>query len=315
MVTTSKNSDRSDMPQASMGIELIELETFIAVAQVGSFSMAAQMLHVTQPTVTGRVQRLESVLGTKLLVRTTRKVNTTPQGRHLLVEATAALQGLNKLVEGFRRKARLARQRVVIAATPMLSAMTLPPVIHAYSERYPDVQVELHDLQYADALAALDAGSADLAVLALDEEDARFHFQTLWTDDLVLVVPVGHPLAARSRVALEALAEQRLTVVGQYQPILSRLAAEMERRGLALPKPKTLANLNTLMGMLDAGIGITLLPRSMGRRDEGRRHVVVEIQDLLLRRNYGIALPSKANLSTAAQSFCKFLRQAMNPPR
>jgi LysR family carnitine catabolism transcriptional activator len=314
MAPTSKTSDRSATPPASMGLELIELETFIAVAQAGSFSMAAQMLHVTQPTVTGRVQRLESTLGSKLLVRTTRKVDTTPQGRQLLVEATAALQGLSKLVDGFRHKARLARQRVVIAATPMLSALSLPPVIHAYSERYPDVQVELHDLQYPDALAALDAGTADLAVLALDEEDARFRFQTLWTDDLVLVVPVGHPLAARSRVALEDLAEHRLTVVGQYQPILSKLADEMGRRGFPLPKPKTLANLNTLMGMLDAGIGITLLPRSVGSRDEGRRHVVVEIEGLLLRRSYGIALPYKAKLSTAAQSFCKFLRQAMNPP-
>jgi LysR family transcriptional regulator, carnitine catabolism transcriptional activator len=315
MVSTSTASDRRAMPKASMGLELIELETFIAVAQAGSFSMAAQMLHVTQPTVTGRVQRLENMLDTKLLVRTTRKVNTTPQGRQLLVEATAALQRLNQLVDGFRQKARLARQRVVIAATPMLSALSLPPVIHAYFERYPDVKVELHDLQYADALAALDAGTADLAVLALDEKDARFRFQTLWTDDMVLVVPVGHPLAARSRVALEALTEHRLTVVGQYQPVLSRLANEMERCGLALPKPKTLANLNTLMGMLDAGIGITLLPRSMGRRGEGLRHVVVEIEGLLLRRNYGIALPPKAKLSTAAQSFCRFLRQAMNPHR
>jgi len=176
------------------------------------------------------------------------------------------------------------------------------------------VQVELHDLQYPEALDALDAGTADVAVLALDDEDTRFRFQTLWSDDMVLVVPVGHPLAARNRVGLEDLAEHRLTVVGQYQPILSKLAGEMGRRGLALPKPKTLANLNTLMGMLDAGIGITLLPRSMGRRDEGRRHAVVEIEGLSLRRSYGIALPHKAKLSTAAQSFCKFLRQAMNSP-
>jgi DNA-binding transcriptional LysR family regulator len=168
------------------------------------------------------------------------------------------------------------------------------------------VQLELRDLQYPEALAALDAGTADLAVLALDEEDGRFRFQTLWSDDMVLVVPIGHPLAARSRVELEDLAEHPLTVVMQYQPILSKLADEMKRRGLALPRSKTLANVNTLMGLLDAGMGITLLPRSMGRRDEGLRHAIVEIEGLTLRRSYGIALPHKAKLSTAAQSFCRF---------
>lgn len=295
-----------------MGIELVELETFIAVAQSGSFSVAAQLLHVTQPSVTGRVQRLETALGTKLLVRTTRKVETTPQGEQLLREATVAMKGLRNMVDGFRQKARLARERVVIAATPMLSAMSLPPVIHAYSERFPDVQIELRDLQYPDALAALDAGTADMAVLALEAEDARFRFQSLWTDEMVLVVPVGHPLAGMGRVGMEQLAAHPLMVVGQYQPLLLRLADEMKRHGLVLPPSRSVANLNTLLGLLEAGLGITLLPRSVGRRNEGQRHVIVEIEGLALQRKYGIALPQKARQSTAAQSFCKFLKQTMS---
>lgn len=301
--------DRDPAQQASLIIEFIELETFIAVAQTGSFSLAAQRLHVTQPSVTGRVQRLESALGTRLLVRTTRKVEITPDGRKLLLEAIAAIKGLRSVVEGFRQRARLARHRVVIAATPMLAALTLPPVIHAYSERYTDVQIELRDLQYPDALAALDAGTADVAVLALEEEDAGYRFQSLWTDDMVLVVPVKHPLARRGSVGLAELARLPLTIVSQYQPMVTRIAEQMKTHGLSLARARSVANLNTLLGMLDAGLGMTLLPRAMGRRNAAYR--IVEIEGVVLQRRYGIATPHKARLSTAAQSFCKFLQRAM----
>ena len=128
---------------------------------------------------------------------------------------------------------------------------------------------------------------------------------------LGLLLPRPHELLGVALVVYGLL--QQTGLLGRDHAV-HKLADEMGRRGFPLPKPKTLANLNTLMGMLDAGIGITLLPRSVGSRDEGRRHVVVEIEGLLLRRSYGIALPYKAKLSTAAQSFCKFLRQAMNPP-
>ena len=205
-----------------MGIDLIELETFIAVAQAESFSAAAQRLHVTQPTVTGRIQRLEAALGAKLLRRTTRKVETTPQGALLLAESVQALSGLNRLVQSFRKKARQARQRVVIAATPTLAALTLPPIIQAYSERFPDVEIELRDLQHPAALAAVDDGSADLAVLALESDDARFRFQTLWTDDMLLVAPRGHPLAGAGSVGLKELAGQTLIVVDQHQVLRDR---------------------------------------------------------------------------------------------
>jgi LysR family carnitine catabolism transcriptional activator len=178
-----------------MGIDLIELETFIAVAQAESFSAAALRMHVTQPTVTGRIQRLETALGAKLLRRTTRKVETTPQGAVLLAEAIKALDSLGRLVHGFRKKATQARQRVVVAATPTLAALTLPLVIHGYSERFPDVDVELRDLQYADVLAAIDDGSAGLGVLAFEGEDARYRFQSLWSDDMLLMAPRNHPLA------------------------------------------------------------------------------------------------------------------------
>ena len=293
------------------GIDLVELETFIAVAESGSFSAAAQRLHVAQPSVTGRVQRLETALGTKLLERTTRKVETTADGAMLLAQAKFALRGLREIVGKFREGARLARQRVVIASTPMVAAFTLPPIIHAYMTRYHDVQIELRDLQYRDAINALDAGTVDLAVLSLDAADSRFQFEALWTRNMVLVAPSGHAFDGRTHMGVDELADVQLTIVEQYQPVIDRIALALKERGLRLKPPRTVSNLNTLLGLLDAGMGVTLLPRSAADRDAPTKHTVVEIDDIDLTREFGIALPKNANLGTAATSFCQFLREAV----
>ncbi len=298
-----------------IGIDLAELETFVAVAELGSFSLAAQRMHVTQPSVTGRVQRLEATLGTQLLIRTTRKVELTVAGVALLREASHALAGLRKIVTGFRQQARIARQRVIVAATPMLSALTLPPIIRDYSKRFTDVRIVLRDLQYPEALAAVEAGTADLAVLAYEGKDRRFRSQPLAKDEMVLVAPATHPLAAFGSVPLSKVAPHSLLVIEQYEPMYRRIAEALQQRGLELAAPQSVGNLNTLLGMLDAGMGATLLPRLMAKRTRARGHVIVELEDLRLVRQFAVVHSSKAPLGTAAESFARFLRQAMSGER
>jgi LysR family transcriptional regulator, carnitine catabolism transcriptional activator len=311
MPAAQKPSVRAASQPPSMRIELIELETFIAVAELGHFSLAAKRLHVTQPSVTSRVQRLESALGTKLLVRTTRKVETTPQGARLLAEATSALVGLRKAVDELRQQARQARQSVVVAATPLLAAIILPPIIRAYSKRFTDIRVQLCDLHYFDVLAALEAGTADFAVVAFDGDNNRFRFEALWSEDLVLVAPADHPLARLRSVTLEEIATCPLMVIEQYEPIRSRMAEELKRCGLNLPPSRSAKNLTTFLGMLDAGLGVALLPRCVAHRAQEAGHAVLEIEGISVSRDFGMLFPRKVKLSIAAQSFRRFVRQAV----
>jgi DNA-binding transcriptional LysR family regulator len=302
----SKLPDVSSMP----GLDLVELQTFIAVARSLSFSAAATQLHVTQPTVTGRIHRLEALLGVQLLRRTTRKVEPTPAGELLLSEATKTLQGLSVLVERFRKEARRARQRVVVAATPTIAALRMPPLIQSYAERFPDVEVELLDLKYAGVLAAIEAGEADIAVLALDAPDRRYRFTPLWKDDMVVLAPRSHALADHRSVGPQELASVPLIVVDQYHAVLGRIAAALQARGLTMPPPKVVGNLNTLLGMLDAGMGVTLLPRSVSGRGSVSKHARIEIADIDMTRSFGIVTARGTKPNAALQSFIRFLRQA-----
>ena len=304
----TSTSDQPDLPPIP-AIGLDELQTFVVVARARSFSVAAAQLHVTQPTVTGRIHRLEASLGVRLLHRTTRKVESTEAGELMLREAVKALEGLAKLVDLFRHEARLARQRVVVAATPTIAALRLPPLIQAYTARYPDVEVELLDLQYTNALASISDGRADVAVLALDSDDARYRFQPLWKDDMVLVAPRSHALARRKNVRPEDLVDVPLIVVDQYQAVRARISAALEVRGLRMPQAKVVGNLNTVLGMLDAGMGVTLLPRSVSNRGNVAKHACIEIADIDMTRTFGIVTARDKHASAALQSFIRFLRQ------
>ena len=109
-----KASIESDKEPTPLRLEMVDLETFIAVSTLGSFSAAARRLNITQPSVSGRVQRLEASLGIKLLVRTTRKVELTRRGTLLRAQAERTLAGLRRLVDDFRLEAATARSRVKI---------------------------------------------------------------------------------------------------------------------------------------------------------------------------------------------------------
>ncbi|VTU26202.1 Morphology and auto-aggregation control protein [Variovorax sp. PBL-H6] len=290
-------------------MDLTELETFIAIVELGSFSLAATRMHVSQPSVTARVQRLEERLSTQLLRRTTRRVEATKEGQRLYDAATQALHGLKQLVREFDGAAARSGQRIVVAATPMIAATALPPLIHAYKKRFPDVRIKLLDLLYRDVIDQIETGAADLGVVAFDGDSAKLRFQPLAEEELLLVVPQGHPLAAAGAVTLEQVMGFPLLILDRYTSLIGSIGEECRQRNLAFPSLSEASNLNTLLGMLDAGNGITFLPSSMAQINARRERVSLHVTDVRLTRQYGIVLQKKGGLSGAALNFVRYLQQ------
>jgi DNA-binding transcriptional LysR family regulator len=296
----------------TLRVEIVDLETFIAVATLGSFSAAAKRLNITQPSVSSRIQRLEAALGARLLVRTTRKVELTRRGTVLQAEAERTLAGLRRLVDRFRLDATAARRRIIVAATQMVAAKMLPDVIRRHGERHPDIEVTVLDLHHGDALHAVETGDADVAVLAMERQDRRFRSRPLRTDDMVLLVPARHPLARPGRATLDDLAAYPLMLLEIYAGMKAHITRELARHGLTLKPAVSASNLNTLLGMLDAGMGMLLLPRVMAERSRQARHAVVEIEGVTLRRAYCIVTPRDVAPTSALRRVCRHLQQELS---
>ncbi len=292
----------------ALRFDLVELETFVAVVDLGSFSAAAKRLHISQPSVTSRVQRLESTLKTRLLVRTTRHVEATPAGKRLREGAEIALRDLRKLLREFQVSADAARLRVTVAATPMISAVMLPSLIHSFGLRYPDVQIQLRDVQYEDVVSKIEANEADLAVVAFDNDSAKLSFEPLTQEDMLVVVPKTHPLAGAGEVTLEQLAQVPLMLLERSSILRDTLAGELAKRGLSLRPMHEAANLSTLLGMVDAGLGATFLPRSMAQRYARDVRATLRVADVSLMRSFGILRARDGDLSAAAMRFVRHLQ-------
>ncbi|HEY0295985.1 MAG TPA: LysR family transcriptional regulator [Bordetella sp.] len=293
-------------PPSLTRLELAELETFLWVAREGSFSVAARKLHLSQPAVTNRVRRLEDKLRVKLLVRTTRRVELTPDGELLRGAAEQAVAGLRDVIGKFQSVSESDRNRVTVVVTPMLAATIMPALIHAYTERYPDVHIVLRDLPYDQVIRSVTEGHADMAVAALDSAPRGLRFQSLAEEKMVLVVPARHPLAGSSIATLDMILPYPLMLLDRYQTLRKQLQAEFDRRGVPF-NPGSTITLPTLLGMVDAGNCITFLPRSMAQ--DNARHVrkLLEVEDLAVLRCYGTLVVRKAELSAAAQNFQAFL--------
>ena len=191
----------------------------------------------------------------------------------------------------------------------MISAVMLPALIHSFCQRYPDVQIQLRDVQYEDVVAKIEANEADLAVVAFDNDSSKLSFQPLTEEDMLVVVPSTHALAQASDITLEQLAQVPLMLLERYSMLRDTLADAFTAHGLSLRPMHQASNLSTLLGMVDAGLGATLLPRSMAQRYAHDTRAVLRVADVRLMRSFGILRARDAHLSTAAMSFVRHLQE------
>ncbi|MET9662682.1 LysR family transcriptional regulator [Streptomyces sp. NPDC006510] len=189
---------------------LRQLEYLVTVVDTGSFTRAAEQLHVTQPALSHQMRVLERTVGGPLLERLPRSVRLTPVGRAVLPHARAALAEAERLHTVARRTAGLEEGELEVAAVYSVSLGILPPVLRAWRRRHPGVRIRLREYPHADRLqAAMAAGCADLAIGPVPA-GWEGPIRELGVEEFTVVLPADDPLADRptGRVALTDLADR-----------------------------------------------------------------------------------------------------------
>jgi DNA-binding transcriptional LysR family regulator len=297
--------------------KLEELETFLTVAETGSFSRAADKLGLSQPSVTSRVQRLENAMGVSLFARTTRRVALTEDGVRLRKTADAALRDLRLLLRDFQSEAETRKHRLTLAATPLLAAVVLMPIIRRYMNEHPRSEIKLHDVPVHQALAELSSGRADMAIMVFDGHHPAYRFDLLTVEECVVVTPPDHPLLAKREVSFEDIVQYTMLLPDFYQPLRTVLEAEYLKRGLPF-KPMVqmndVSNIATVIGMVAAGMGITFAPRSLISLDQRGSIGIVKIKGFRVERRYGVVALRDKPMSALARSFTRFVRAQIPDP-
>jgi DNA-binding transcriptional LysR family regulator len=187
---------------------LRQLEYLVTIVDEGSFTRAAELLHVTQPALSHQIRALERSAGSPLLERLPRAVRLTPTGRAMLPHARAALADAERAHCAARQAAGLETGELQIATLYSISLGVLPVALKLWRRSHPDVGIRLFEHRHTDELAeAMNAGQADVAI-GPAPVDWSGEVRVLGVEELVVVVAADDPVAGRSRIALKELADR-----------------------------------------------------------------------------------------------------------
>ena len=246
-----------------MGPELRHLRYFVAVADRLSFTGAAADLRIAQQTLSQQITVLERTLGTRLFDRDSRGTRLTEIGRIFLVEARAVLARSEEALAAVGRAARGEIGRLRLAFLSSTANYMLPPVVRAFRDRFPDVELTTADTAIGELVAGLRDGRYDAAFTRpplVDDLATR----TLVTEPVCAVLPNGHPLGGRDEVSLTDLAGETwvLTPRASWPPWHDKYDKEFRAAGFEPDVVQRATTVSGLLGLVAAGIGVTRLARS-----------------------------------------------------
>ena len=276
------------------------LQAFLAVADNGSFSLAAEQLFLTQPAISKRIASLEDELATKLFERLGKRVLLTEAGRTLLPKARHIL---HEMADSRRLIANLSTEVsgvLQLATSHHIGLHRLPDILHDYSLRYPQVEFDLHFMDSETGCAAVAAGDVELAVVTLPQVPlAKLVAHKVWDDPLMVMVHKNHPLAGRIHDV--AALEKYPLIVPEKGTVTRRLIEHpFESLGLRLKIGVETNYLETIRMLVSVGLGWSVLPLSMLHPDLA----CVELSGIQFLRELGVVTHQNRSLSRAAQVFC-----------
>lgn len=287
-------------------MEMTALQAFVAVAEHGSFSRAADALFLTQPAVSKRVSALEDELRAALFDRMGRSVRLTEAGETLLPHARRVLSEIESSRQAVADLQGRIGGRLRIGTSHHIGLHRLPPVLRAYTAAYPEVELDLHFMDSEQACLAVDRGELELAIVTLPQHPAdTLAVECLWPDPLDIVVGPGHELAERDRVEPAELAAHAAILPAPTTFTRRIVAAALRPWGLQLRVAMETNYLETIKMMVEVGLGWSALPRSMNAGEL----VALEIPVIELRRELGLVRRSGRSLGNAAGAFIEVARQ------
>ncbi|HEY8371141.1 MAG TPA: LysR family transcriptional regulator [Pseudonocardiaceae bacterium] len=289
-------------------MELRQLEYFVAVVEEGTFTRAAERMHVTQPGVSAQIRRLERELGQELLDRSGRRVRLTDVGAAVFPHARAALAAVAAARQAVDELTGLVRGRVAVGMVTSCPVLDLPALLAEFHRRHPGVEITLSEADSDRMVEELRTGRLDLAIIGMGTEPPPGLWARVLTDEaLFAAVAPGDPLAGRETVALAELRGRSLICLPSGTGVRSCLNQACAEAGFAPRVTFEATDPEVLVRLAARGMGVAVLPESLAvaHADQLR---AVEIVRPRLRSCLALAWRAEGPLSPAAKALLDHAR-------
>jgi len=291
-----------------MNYTLRQLRTFVAVARHGSFSQAGQVIGLSQSAVSHSIKELESEMGVRLLDRTTREVMLTEAGQQLATRLERQLEELSTTVQDVRSYGEQRSGTVRVAASQTPSAHLMPQCLASSQQRYPEIRVILHDRVQQWVLQSVRNAEVDFGIVIGPLHDADFDGEEILQEPFLLLCHQDDALAQVEQAQWSMLAGRRLVLQDYASGSRILVDAALQQLALSVEVVQEIGHPATLYPMVEAGIGISILPALALPLPSGRR---LTVRRLYPEINRSLMLIKRKNrsLTPAAEAIWQEVRQ------
>jgi LysR family hydrogen peroxide-inducible transcriptional activator len=291
-------------------MEMHQLRYVVAVARAGNFSRAAEQCHVSQPSLSQQIHKLEDELGERLFDRGRRAVRLTGPGEAFLGHAVRILDE----VDAARREASEAgdqlRGTLTVGVLPTIAPYLLPRVLTQFLRSFPAIEVVLRENTTATLLKLARAGEIDLALLSRPVTDERLELRDLFTEELLLTHPAGHAFERRPEVSLADLYDEKFILMQEGHCLGDQVLSFCKRGTRQLRVSFRSAQLETIKALVAVGMGVSLVPAMAAAGPSGRRLKYRSLKPPRPQRTVVAGWPARNPPGRAALEFLKLVQMA-----
>lgn len=251
-----------------------DLKYLVSVADLKSFTQAACKCHVSQPTLSGQIKKIEDSLQVRIFERDKKTVKLTPTGKDIIAAARRALAEIDDIYKIGQATQDPLSGTIKIGAFPTLASYLFPQIVPALHEQYPQLRLILIEEKTDHLIEQLKDGEIDTAFLALPVPDPALESLPLFDDEFYIAAAPGHALSCHALVDPADLSDHRLLLLEEGHCLRDQALDICHRYDIAEEPDFRATSLETLRQMVKTGTGITLMPRiAMTERDDDIRYI------------------------------------------
>ncbi len=252
-------------------MELHQLRYFVAVADLKSFTRAAEKCLVAQPSLSQQIIKLERELRQPLFERLGRTVRLTGAGDALYAQAVSILGAVDEVQDRVSAALDPARGTVNVGAIPTIAPYLLPPILKTFARRHPQATVALHENLTAFTVRGCLEGKLDVGIIATPENNDLLHSEPLFVEELLVALPPKHRLAKHRSVSLARVAEEPFVLIDEVHCLGEQVIGFCKQQG-CLPVVRCQSvQLLTIQRLVALGHGVSLIPAMAHEKDRGPR--------------------------------------------
>ncbi|MBP2649231.1 MAG: LysR family transcriptional regulator [Firmicutes bacterium] len=293
-------------------MDIKHIEYFLAVARCKSFTKAAQMLYVTQPTISKMIKNIEEDLNVVLFNRLGKEIELTDAGQVFFSYAQNIFSSVRNMSVELDDMMHLKNGNIKIGLPPMVGSSFFPRVIGKFHELYPEVAIELTETGAKKVEADVDIGTLDIGVTLLPIDEALFDWFPFVEENLMLLVPVDHAMANRDAVRLAELEQESFALLNRDFVLHDRIIFACEQVGF---KPKIIfesSQWDFIGGIVAANLGIALLPGPICRKLDISHVRAIPLIEPTISWNLAVIWRAGRYLSFAAREWLRFTRSFLS---